>query len=33
MAACMAKAAGDNAVEAQSTVLRVVADRSEDDWR
>jgi hypothetical protein len=29
----MAKAAGDSAVEAQSTVLRDLADRSEDDWR
>jgi hypothetical protein len=29
----MAKAAGESAVEAQSTVLRVVVDRRMDVWR
>jgi hypothetical protein len=33
MATCIAEAAGESAVDAQSTVLRVVLDRRMDVWR
>jgi hypothetical protein len=33
MAACIAKAAGDSAAEAQSALLRAVIDRKVEEWR